>query len=116
MARACIAIGVSLGVVLTLLERALPKYRRWLPSPSGIGLGFILPFYSPFAMFLGALIAEIGKRLNAERAERYTVPIASGIIAGESISHRRGVEQVRPHLRGDSQEGGKTGRLTSPKP
>lgn len=85
MARTCIVIGIALGVSLTLLERALPKYKRWLPSPSGIGLGFILPFYYPFAMFLGAVIAEIGKRLSPEKAERFTVPIASGVIAGESI-------------------------------
>ncbi len=85
MARTCIVIGVALGVSLTLLERALPKYKRWLPSPSGIGLGFILPFYYPFAMFLGAGIAEIAKRLKPESADRYTVPIASGVIAGESI-------------------------------
>jgi len=36
-------------------------------------------------MFLGALIAWIAHALSKERAERYTVPISSGLIAGESI-------------------------------
>jgi uncharacterized oligopeptide transporter (OPT) family protein len=85
MARTCIGIGVAAGIALTLLERALPKAKRWLPSPTGVGLGFILPFYYPLAMFLGAAIADLAKRLRPEAAERYTVPIASGAIAGESI-------------------------------
>lgn len=85
MARWCIAIGAVTGVALTLLERALPKARAYLPSPTGVGLGFILPFYYPLAMFLGAVLGELGRRANKDRAERYTVPIASGIIAGESI-------------------------------
>jgi len=36
-------------------------------------------------MFLGALIGWIAQMLSKDRAERYTVPISSGLIAGESI-------------------------------
>jgi uncharacterized oligopeptide transporter (OPT) family protein len=36
-------------------------------------------------MFLGALVAAIAHAVSKERAERYTVPISSGLIAGESI-------------------------------
>jgi len=85
MARTCIAIGACAGVLLTLLERGLPKQKAWLPSPTGVGLGFILPFYYPLAMFLGAAMAAIAKRVNPVAAERFTVPISSGLIAGESI-------------------------------
>jgi uncharacterized oligopeptide transporter (OPT) family protein len=85
MARHAIAVGIVAGLVLSLLETFLPKMKQWLPSPTGIGLGFILPFYYPLAMFLGALIAWIAQTISKERAERYTVPISSGLIAGESI-------------------------------
>jgi uncharacterized oligopeptide transporter (OPT) family protein len=68
-----------------VLESFFPKVKRFLPSPTGVGLGFTLPFYYPLAMFLGALIAAVSHVLSKERAERYTVPISSGLIAGESI-------------------------------
>jgi uncharacterized oligopeptide transporter (OPT) family protein len=45
----------------------------------------ILPFFSPFAMFLGAVLGEIATRANKAWAERYVVPLSAGIIAGESI-------------------------------
>ena len=57
-------------------RRAFPKAKRFLPSPTGVGLGFILPFYYPLAMFLGAVIARGRARASKERAERYMVPIA----------------------------------------
>jgi len=85
MARQAIAAGIVLGLVLSLVEALLPKAKRFLPSPTGMGLGFILPFYYPLAMFLGASIAALGKLASRTRAERYTVPISSGLIAGESI-------------------------------
>jgi len=85
MARHAIFAGVLAGLVLSVLESFFPKAKRFLPSPTGVGLGFTLPFYYPLAMFLGALIAWIAHALSKERAERYTVPISSGLIAGESI-------------------------------
>ncbi len=36
-------------------------------------------------MFLGALIAYIWTKYRAGHAERYVIPVASGIIAGESL-------------------------------
>ena len=36
-------------------------------------------------MFMGAVIAAIAKASSPKKAESYTVPIASGLIAGESI-------------------------------
>jgi uncharacterized oligopeptide transporter (OPT) family protein len=86
MARHGMIWGLLAGVALAALETALPKYRRWIPSPIGIGLGFILPFFNPFSMLLGAACAWLWSRRNAAHADRYVVPIASGIIAGESIT------------------------------
>jgi len=87
MARQAIVVGLAVGAVLVVLEKLLPKYKKYLPSATGVGLGFILPFYSPFAMFLGALIAWIIERSSGKngRAAEMIVPISSGLIAGESI-------------------------------
>jgi uncharacterized oligopeptide transporter (OPT) family protein len=80
-----IVVGLLLGVVLVLLELALPKAKDWIPSATGLGLGMILPFQYPLSMFLGALIGWAWTRRSAATAEQYLVPIASGIIAGVSI-------------------------------
>jgi uncharacterized oligopeptide transporter (OPT) family protein len=85
LARTCIWWGLGAGALLVVVEFALPRYRKWLPSPTGLGLGFILPFFNPFSMLLGALLAWVWSRRNSAQADHYVVPVASGIIAGESI-------------------------------
>jgi OPT family oligopeptide transporter len=83
--RKLIIIGASVGIMLALFESFFPKHKKWIPSASGFGLGLILPFPSPFAMFIGALIADIAPRINKVWADKYLVPISAGTIAGESI-------------------------------
>lgn len=86
MARQCLVIGSVIGVVLVVLERVVPApSKKLVPSATGFGLGFILPFYYPLAMWLGAVAAEAFDRVSKTAAGRYVVPIASGLIAGESI-------------------------------
>ena len=85
MARHGMVWGLLVGSILSALEIALPKYRRFIPSPIGIGLGFILPFFNPLSMLLGAVGAWLWSRRNPAHADRYVVPVSSGIIAGESI-------------------------------
>jgi uncharacterized oligopeptide transporter (OPT) family protein len=72
MARHAIAVGVFAGLFLSVIESLVPKAKRFLPSPSGVGLGFILPFYYALAMFLGAGLAALAQLLSKERADRYT--------------------------------------------
>ena len=85
MARHGMVWGLLAGIVLAALEIALPKHRQWIPSPIGIGLGLILPFFYPFSMLLGAVGAWIWSRRSQAHADRYVVPVSSGLIAGESI-------------------------------
>ena len=85
MHQRAIFFGLVLGVVLTLLERATPKVKKYLPSATGVGLGMILPFQYPLAMLIGAVIAWLWNRKNKPQCDDYLIPIASGIIAGISI-------------------------------
>jgi OPT family oligopeptide transporter len=86
MSREAIYWGLAVGAILALLEILAPaRLKKWVPSATGIGLGFVLPFFYPLAMFMGAVFAEIARAASKTWAERYLVAIAAGGIAGESI-------------------------------
>lgn len=84
-AQVAIAIALAAGVGLTLLDKAAPRaMRAYLPSPSAIGIAMVVPWSNSLAFFLGTAIAELIRR-RFRRFEPYTVPVASGLIAGESL-------------------------------
>ncbi|MEW6279555.1 MAG: OPT family oligopeptide transporter [Candidatus Eremiobacterota bacterium] len=85
-ARVGLLSGGLIGLVLPLVEMALPKnYRRFLPSATGLGLAFVIPWFNSFSMFLGGLIALVLAHLQPKTADTYVVPVSSGLIAGESL-------------------------------
>jgi uncharacterized oligopeptide transporter (OPT) family protein len=85
-ARGGIGLGLALGVALALMERFAPAHvKGWVPSPAGIGIAMVVPGSNAIAMFAGGLIALIVNRMNAAAGRRYVVPVASGLIAGESL-------------------------------
>jgi uncharacterized oligopeptide transporter (OPT) family protein len=85
MAQHAIAIGLLGGTVLAITERVFPAQRRYTPSAPGLGVGMLLPFATSFSFLLGAVAAWVLARARRDTAERYVVPVASGVIAGESI-------------------------------
>jgi OPT family oligopeptide transporter len=75
-----------IGLVIALLEQYLPaQYRRWLPSASAMGLAFIIPASLSLTLFAGAMLALLLKTIKPSFAQRYTVVIAAGLVAGESF-------------------------------
>ena len=81
-----IGIGLALGIALVLLEKlAPPKLRPYLPSPAGLGIAMVVPGSNTIAMFIGAFGAWWFQRKKPEAAQRFVVPVASGLIAGESL-------------------------------
>jgi uncharacterized oligopeptide transporter (OPT) family protein len=77
--------GALAGGAIALIEVKRPKTRRFLPSPLAIGIGFVIPAFAGISIFAGALAAWIFGRVSRKLSERYTLPAASGIIAGESL-------------------------------
>ncbi len=77
-------VAALLGVLFTLLETR-PRTQRWAPSPTGLGLGVLLPFASIAAMFIGGVAGEIWRKRHPASAEIYMIPLASGLIAGEAL-------------------------------
>jgi len=85
-ARLAALVGLVLGLALVVLERAVPeRLRAWVPSPAGLGVAFIMPFYNSLSFFLGALAAEMVRRRRPATVDSVVIPVASGLIAGESI-------------------------------
>lgn len=81
-----IVAGLALGAALTVAEKLAPRrIKGMLPSATGLGLGFILPFYNNLSFAIGGIAVWAWKRLSAAREEEYSVSIASGLIAGASL-------------------------------
>jgi len=85
-ARLALLAGLAAGALLVVLERTLPaRAKAFVPSPSGLGLGMVIPGPSSVAICAGAALAALLRRVRPAAAERLVVPAASGLIAGESL-------------------------------
>ena len=84
-AQAALVIGGIIGIVLVLLEKALPQFKSFIPSPAGLGLAFTTPGYNTISMFIGACIALVMAKQSPKLSEKLIVPVSSGWIAGESL-------------------------------
>ncbi len=80
-----VLVGGLLGIALPLVETLAPALRRFLPSAMGLGLGFVVDFSNSLGFLAGALLAWLWARRSESHAERFKVPLASGLVAGESL-------------------------------
>lgn len=80
-----IIIGGAVGVLLPVLERLFPKHRNYIPSAAGLGLAWTFHWYYSALFFTGAVIGYIIERKYPKWSEDFTFPVASGVIAGESL-------------------------------
>ncbi len=79
-------VGAIIGIALPIIQMKTPaRFRGYLPSAMGLGLGAVIPLGNAVAFVLGATIAKAWRFLSARNAESYTIPVASGLIAGESL-------------------------------
>jgi len=79
-----LAVGAGLGILFTVLEQR-KEWRAWVPSPTGIGIGMLVPASAVATIFLGGVIDFAWKKRNAQHAENYLIPVASGFIAGDAL-------------------------------
>ena len=80
-----IVIGAFVGVGLPLLEKLFPKARPYLPSAMGLGLAWVVPFQNCLSFAIGAVIVFVWEKLNRKNSDSFAIPIASGLVAGESL-------------------------------
>src|SRR5215475_4020217 len=77
--------GGVVGVLLTLAPVLVPKYQAYFPSASAFGLAWVFHWYYGLLFFLGALVALLVERRKPEIAKEFTLPVASGVVAGGSL-------------------------------
>jgi uncharacterized oligopeptide transporter (OPT) family protein len=80
-----IVSGAFVGIALPLIEKLWPRAQTFLPSAMGLGLAWVVPFQNALSFLIGALIVVGWQRWNRKNADSYVIPIASGLVAGESL-------------------------------
>lgn len=80
-----IVVGSLIGMILPVIEKLWPKSRPCLPSAMGLGLAWIVPFQNSLSFLIGALIFTAWRKRDQKNADTYAIPIASGMVAGESL-------------------------------
>lgn len=81
-----LGLAVVLGILFTVLEGT--KWKKWCPSPTGLGIGMLVPGSAIVTMFLGAVVAALwpkSKPSTNNGENRTLTALASGFIAGEAI-------------------------------
>jgi putative OPT family oligopeptide transporter len=85
-AQAGLFIGGAVGVVLALVEEFVPRpLKKYTLSSTAVGIAFVIPGWNSISMFIGGLLAWILFKANRTAADRYSLALASGFIAGESL-------------------------------
>ncbi|WP_242340994.1 MULTISPECIES: OPT/YSL family transporter [Anaeromyxobacter] len=79
-----LVIALVVGVVLTVLE-SNPRFGRYVPSPTAIGLGALIPGFAVVPMVIGGIGQDLWRRLSPRTEEVYATPLASGFITGEAL-------------------------------
>jgi len=82
-ALAALVIAIAVGIALTLLETT--RFRRWIPSPTAIGLGMLIPGFVVFPMMVGGVAQAVWRRVSPRTEATYDIPLASGFITGEAL-------------------------------
>lgn len=81
-----IAIGGLVGILLPILGMlASDKLKPWIPSAAGVGLAWVFNWYYALLFFVGAVLGWIIEKKWPKASKEYTFPVASGVIAGESL-------------------------------
>ena len=83
-AKEAMALAALLGVLLVVLEAKVGEARKkWIPSASALGIAMVIPAATALSMFAGALLGMVARKRWSDET---ITPIASGLIAGESVT------------------------------
>jgi uncharacterized oligopeptide transporter (OPT) family protein len=84
---AAILIAVVVGIGLALYDSlSASPLKRFLPSASALGFGFVIPAWIAISLFIGAVAAALVWRFYPKWAHGRLVVVAAGLIVGESLA------------------------------
>jgi len=83
---AAMVVGALVGVLIPLLGKLRPSWSAFLPSAMGLGLSWVFQYSNSQSFAIGALIVWFWTKAHRKSAHDYSVPAASGLIAGESLA------------------------------
>ena len=82
-----LGVGTAIGVGLALLEGMAPQsLRKWMPSPLGLGVAMVVPYYYCVSIFLGSMMMLAIKKKNPLFIATFAAAIGAGGIAGEGLA------------------------------
>ncbi len=76
-------VGVALGILIALGE---VKWKKFMPSATGLGIGMMVPGNVVFTMVVGGMVYSAWQRLDRRSCDQVGIPMASGLIAGEALA------------------------------
>ncbi|MSP72254.1 MAG: peptide transporter [Myxococcales bacterium] len=79
---AALGVAVVLGIALTVLEG---RFAKFVPSPTGVGIGMLVPGLAVMPMLLGGIAQFIWLKTRPETEGKFNLPLASGFVAGEAL-------------------------------
>ncbi|HEY2745353.1 MAG TPA: OPT family oligopeptide transporter [Polyangia bacterium] len=81
-----LVVVVVVAALVGCLLGAVESYRfaRRLPSPTALGIGFVMPAYYAAAILLGAIVTAIVVRRRSSFADKAPA-VAAGVMAGEAL-------------------------------
>ena len=79
---AAMLVAITLGIIITCLE---PKYSRFVPSPTAVGIGMLVPGQAILPMVAGGIVQWIWAKSSPETEEKYCLAASSGFISGEAL-------------------------------
>lgn len=76
-----------LGVLMAIAEKVLPgKIVGYFPSPTAVGLAFVIPGSYSISMALGGVLAWWLFKKKLAWSNRFLIVLAAGVIAGDSLT------------------------------
>jgi uncharacterized oligopeptide transporter (OPT) family protein len=79
---AALLLAVAAGSVISILES---RYAKFLPSPTAVGIGMLIPGATMLPMVAGGLFQWAWAKYSPKTEEVYCLAGASGLIAGEAL-------------------------------
>lgn len=76
-------ISVVAGIVLTSFDAT--RFKKYMPSPTGVGIGMLVPGVAISMMVVGSIVEYIWRKTSPDVALKHMIPLASGLIAGEAL-------------------------------